>query len=143
VLLLDINVLLYAHRLEMPMHRPTRAWLEQLITSGDEYAPNEMVLSAFLRLVTNPRVVSIPSTLDEAFTFCRVVRSGSGYTDILPGAQHWETFERLCRTTHASGNRVPDAYLAALALEHGCELVTFDRGFRRYPGLRWSIPTLS
>jgi predicted nucleic acid-binding protein len=63
-------------------------------------------------------------------------------TVVRPGERHWDLFRPLCIEGNATGDRVPDAYLAALAIEHGCELVTFDRGFGRYPGLRWSAPAM-
>ena len=61
---------------------------------------------------------------------------------MTPGPRHWEIFARLCRESEARGNLVPDAYLAALAIESGCEWVTTDRDFSRFPGLRWKTPDL-
>jgi len=59
---------------------------------------------------------------------------------LIPGPRHWEIFARLCRKIGARGNRVPDAFLAALAIESGSEWMTADRGFARFPGLRWRHP---
>ena len=59
---------------------------------------------------------------------------------VEPGAGHWAIFERLCHATSTIGPRVTDAWFAALAIEHGCEWVTTDRDFARFPGLKWSMP---
>lgn len=139
--LLDVNVLVYAHREDAALHVPAKEWLEQLLGSDESYGIPSGVLSSVLRIVTNRRMHAEPSTLEEALTFCAEVRSGVGYVELNPGPRHWDIFVSLCRTADARGDRIPDAYLAALAIEHGCELATFDRGFGRYPGLRWSSPT--
>lgn len=74
-----------------------------------------------------------PSTLDEALAFADVIRYHPNVVPIHPGPRHWEIFTRLCRDAKAAGNLVPDAYLAALAIEHGCEWITTDRDFARFP----------
>lgn len=140
MLLLDVNVLVYAHREDATFHDVAQPWLEELIASGESYGAASAVLSSVLRIVTNARIHSEPSSLDEALSFCSQVMSGAGYIDLAPGPRHWGIFTGLCRAADARGDRIPDAYLAALAIEHGCDLVTFDRGFGRYPGLRWSVP---
>jgi predicted nucleic acid-binding protein len=59
---------------------------------------------------------------------------------VSPGRKHWEIFLRLCREGDARGNLVSDAYHAALAIENGCEWITTDRDFARFPGLKWRSP---
>ena len=140
--LLDVNVLLYAHREEFPQHETSRAWLEDLLSSGDGFAVSDGVLSAFVRLVTNHRWIDSPSTLDQAFAVCSEIRSAPGFLDLAPGPRHWEIFERLCKTTDSRGDYVPDAFIAALAIENNAEFASFDRGLRRFPGLRLFTPTL-
>ena len=82
-------------------------------------------------------------SLEEALAFVDALRSQPGWIPISPGGRHWEIFTRLCRESNARGNLVPDAYLAALAIESGSEWITTDRDFRRFSGLRWSSPEFS
>ena len=139
--LLDVNVLVYAHREDAEFHAAAKQWLEQLLASDESYGISSGVLSSVLRIVTNRRMHAEPSTLEEALAFCTEAMSGVGYVEINPGPRHWDIFMSLCRAADARGDRISDAHLAALAIEHGCVLATFDRGFGRYPGLRWSTPT--
>ncbi|MEX0782054.1 MAG: type II toxin-antitoxin system VapC family toxin [Dehalococcoidia bacterium] len=141
-ILLDVNVLVYAHREDAVFHAAAKEWLEHLLASDESYAISSGVLSSVLRIVTNRKMHAEPSTLEEALAFCSDATGGVGYVDLNPGPRHWDIFVRLCRAADARGDRIPDAYLAALAIEHGCELATFDRGFGRYPGLRWSVPRI-
>ncbi len=135
-----MNVVFYAHRAEYPQHSISRAWLEDLLSSGDSFAATDAVLSAVARLATNHRWIDNPSTLEEVFSLCKEIRGAPGWVDLSPGPHHWEIFERLCLGADARGDLVPDAFLAALAIENDCELISFDRGLRRFPGLRISPP---
>jgi len=98
------------------------------------------VLSGFVRVVTHPRVFDPPDTVAAALAFANAVRAQPTAVLVAPGERHWEIFERLCVGAGAKGNLVPDAYLAALAIESGSEFVTTDRDFSRFPGLRWRHP---
>jgi uncharacterized protein len=98
------------------------------------------VLSGFLRVVTLARLWDRPSTLAEALAFVEVVRGGAGAVRIEPGPRHWGIFTRLRDQVQARGNLVPDAYLAAIAIESGSEWITTDRDHARFPGLRWRHP---
>lgn len=135
-----MNVLFYGQRAEYPQHNAAREWLEGLLASGQAFAATNATLSAVVRLATNARWIENPSPLHEVFGFCAQIRGSSGWLDLSPGPRHWEIFERLCEVANARGDLVPDAFVAALAIEHDCELITFDRGFRRFPGLRFSTP---
>lgn len=101
---------------------------------------SDVVLSGVLRVLTHPRVFDPPTPFDKALQFVDAVRASRNCVTIAPGARHWEIFTRLCTTVSARGNTVPDAYLAALAIEHGCEWITADRGFARFADLRWRHP---
>ncbi len=85
-------------------------------------------------------MVEAPATTGEALAFANELREQPNAVLLAPGPRHWRIFERLCREAGATGNLVPDAYLAALAIEHGAELVTTDRDFARFPGVRWRHP---
>jgi toxin-antitoxin system PIN domain toxin len=97
-------------------------------------------LSGFLRIVTHPRVFRQPTPLPQAVAFCEALRSQPNATLLAPGPRHWQIFTTLCSTIAARGNLVPDAYLAALAIETGSEWVTTDGDYRRFPRLRVRNP---
>jgi hypothetical protein len=140
MLLPDVNVLVYAHRRDAPDHARHLAWLEATINGDEAYGLADLVLSGFLRVVTHPRVFSPPSSLDDALAFAEALRARPNCVPVAPGPRHWGLFASLCRRAGAKGNLVPDAYLAALAIESGSEWITTDRGFARFPGLRWRHP---
>jgi toxin-antitoxin system PIN domain toxin len=140
VILLDVNVLVYAHKVEALEHRDFAAWLTKLVESDQAFALSDIVLSGFLRIVTHPRIYDPPSSVEVALAFVEELRSQPNCLIIEIGTRHWHIFTKLCRQVNARGNAIPDAYLAALAIESGSELVTADRGFARFPGLRWRYP---
>jgi toxin-antitoxin system PIN domain toxin len=140
VRLIDVNVLVYAHRQDSPGHHAYRRWLEAVLASDQAYGMTDIVVSGFLRVVTHPRVFKTPSPMARALAFANQVRERPNCVRLSPGPRHWDIFMRLCRLAGVKGNLVPDAYLAALAIEHGCEFVTTDRDYGRFPGLEWSSP---
>ena len=138
--LVDVNVLVYAFRDASPDHDAHRTWVERLINSDEAYATSDHVLAGFLRIVTHPKVFHPPAPIGAALDFAHAFRERANAVPIAPGARHWGIFTRLCSETSARGNLVPDAWLAALAIESGCEFVTTDRDYARFPGLRWTHP---
>ncbi len=140
MLLPDVNVLVYAFRRDATDHEKYRAWLDSTVNGDSSYACSDVVLSGFVRIVTHSRIYREPSPLPEALAFARVVRDQPICRPVSPGPQHWSIFTRLCQQAGAKGNLVPDAFLAALAIESGCEWVTTDRDYARFPGLRWRHP---
>jgi len=140
VLLCDVNVLVYAHRKDTSAHAPWRAWLEALVNGDEAYGVSDLVLSGFVRIVTHPRVFAKPSPLADALAFAEQLRDQDNAVPIAPGPRHWEIFQRLCLAHAVRGNIVPDAYLAAMAIESGCEWITTDRDFSRFEGLRIRNP---
>ncbi len=140
MILMDVNVLVYAHREDVRDHQAYRNWLETVINSGMAYAYSELVLSGLIRVVTHPKIFEQPSSLDVAITFADQIRSAPEAVRLLPGNNHWEIFLRCLQTISARGNDVVNAYHAALALEWGCDWVTTDKGFRRFKGLRVRHP---
>jgi len=133
-------VLVYAHRADSPLHVEMRAWLEAQINADAAYGLSDLVVSGFLRIVTHPRVFEVPSAWADAIRFAEQLREQPNCVAIAPGPHHWEIFARLCKSAAAKGNLVSDAYLAALAIEHGGEWITTDRDFSRFPGLKWRHP---
>jgi toxin-antitoxin system PIN domain toxin len=140
VILPDVNVLVYAHRADAPNHTSYRRWLEGILNGQHAYGFAELVLSGFLRIVTHPRIFHPPSDIAAALQFVTEIRDQPNAVRIAPGPNHWNVFVTLCRTAGARGSLVPDAYLAALAIESGSEWITTDRGFSRFPGLKWRHP---
>lgn len=140
MILPDVNILVYAHRHDMPDHQAYRDWLETQVNSDAAYGLSDLVLSGFMRVVTHPRVFRAPTSLAEAMVFADQLRDQPNRIAVAPGDRHWEIFTGLSTKGGAKGNLIPDAYLAALAIEHGCEWVTADRDFARFPGLMWRHP---
>ena len=140
MLLADVNVFVYAHRPESPRHGEHRAWLDAALNGDEPFGVSEAVLATFVRITTHRRIFLQPSTPDQALAACTAARTGSACVPVRSGPRHWALFDGLCRTVGARGNDVPDAYLAALAIEHGATWITTDRGFARFPGLRWRLP---
>lgn len=134
----DVNVLIYAHREDAPEHPRYAAWLRALTVSVAPFALSEVVLAGFLRIVTNRRIFDPPTPMETAIAFCEGLVARPRAVIVAPGRQHWGIFISLCRGIE--GALVSDAYLAALAIEHGCELMTTDSDFARFPGLRWGHP---
>lgn len=140
MLLADVNVFLYAHRTESPRAQEHRDWLSAALTGDEPFGVSESVLASFLRIATHHRIYREPTPPDVALRFCDTVLSAPSTVAVRPGPRHWGLFSRLCATVGARGNVVPDAFLAALAVEHGATWVTTDHGFARFPGLRWRTP---
>jgi toxin-antitoxin system PIN domain toxin len=140
VILPDVNVLIFAFREDMPQHAVCRPWLTDVVSSDARFGLSLLVLSAVVRITTNPRIYKIPSALDEAFGFCEDMLAQPHCQIVDPGERHWEIFKRLCLETETRGARVTDAWFAALAIEWGCEWITLDRDYARFPGLKWRVP---
>jgi uncharacterized protein len=140
LILLDVNVLVYAYHEASPGHDAYREWLTGTVARDEPFGLSELVLSGFVRVATHPRVFDPPAPVEAALAFADALRSQPNAVLVGPGAQHWAIFDRLCRAVAAKGNLVADAYLAALAIESGCEWITTDRDFSRFPGLRWRHP---
>jgi hypothetical protein len=138
--LADVNVLINAFRSEVADHDRYRAWLEQLIGGDRRYAMSELVLSAVVRILTDHRIYARPETVETALAYTEFLKSQPHCVLIHAGARHWQIFARLCVEADVRGRMVSDAYFAALAIEHGCEWVSADKDFARFPGLRWRPP---
>jgi hypothetical protein len=91
-------------------------------------------------VATHPRIFTPPAPIERAFEFADALLAQPGAVLVAPGARHWAIYERLCVEAGAKGNLAADAFTAALAIESGCELVTTDRDFARFSGLRWRHP---
>ena len=137
---MDVTILVYAPREETADHSADRNWGEDTINRGGSHGVSELVPSGFLRVVTPPNVCARPTPLAVALEVVTQILSQPHAVPIRPGPRHWAIFEKLLRASDATGNLVPDAYHAALAIESGCDWITTDKGFLRFAGLRARHP---
>ena len=140
MLLLDANPLLYGLRADAPEHTPWRDWLEGLINGDEPFSACSATLGAVMRIATNTRIFKRATPLPDVLAFIDDFRDSPGFVLVEPGPQHWALTAKLCQAVRATGNVVSDAYLAALAIETGAELITADRDFARFPRLRFRNP---
>lgn len=140
MILLDVNVLLAAHRDDHPHHASVRPWFDGLLARSEGFAVPDTVWASFVRIATNRRIFTVPTPLADAFSFVRAVRAQPHHVALTPSERHVELFEELCLAADATGDLAADAYVAAIAVEHDCELVSLDRDFARFPRLRWRLP---
>ena len=136
----DVNILVYASRNDLEHSPVSQAWLNSVVNGEGRFGLSRLTLSAVVRITTNRKIFRQPSTLAEAFEFCRALVAQPNCHLLEPGERHWGIFQRLCTEANVVGPRVTDAWFAALAIEHGCEWITFDRDFARFAGLRWREP---
>jgi len=140
VTLTDVNLLLYAYDSSAPHHVRARAWLEDMLSGPETFAFAWLVLVAFVRLGTSPRVFSAPFTTGEALDRVDAWLAQPNATVLEPGPRHTGILRDLLEPLGTAGNLTNDAHLAALAIEHGAELGSADRDFARFPGLRHVNP---
>jgi uncharacterized protein len=136
VLLPDVNVLLAGYRADHAHHRLARRFLDEARAGTRPIALSDFALASVVRLATNPRVFVNPDPIEGVLEYVEALLEPPAQL-LHAGGTHWPRFAELCRHLQLRGNLVPDAYLAAVALEQRAELVTFDRGFGRFPRLRW------
>jgi toxin-antitoxin system PIN domain toxin len=140
MVLMDVNVLVYAHREDTADHLAYRKWLESVVNAEAPFGYSELVLSGFLRVVTHPKIFEMPSTLSSAVRFANQLKESPHAVCLAPGPMHWDIFLQCLEQIDAKGNDIPDAYHAALAMEWNCVWVTTDKGFKRFKGLKARHP---
>jgi toxin-antitoxin system PIN domain toxin len=140
VILLDVNVVVAAHHHDHPQHEIVRPWFDELMAGRDPFGVPATVWASAVRLVTNRRIFEVPATPKDAFAFIRAVVAQPSYQAIEPGPRHLAVFEAVCTSADARADLVPDAFLAALAIENAATVASFDRDFARFEGLDWIIP---
>jgi uncharacterized protein len=140
VIVLDVNILIYAVNSNAPLHSRAKTWLEAAISGPETVGFSWTVLLAFLRLTTRPGLFLNPLTLDRAFDLIDTWLQQSSVIIVDPGPRHAAILRGLLSAVGTGGNLTSDAYLAALALEHRAELYSLDHDFLRFPGLKWRSP---
>ncbi len=134
--LLDVNVVLAAHRADHPHHPDVRPWFDTLLAGDDPFTVPTLVWGSFLRLATNRRIFSVPTPREQAFAFVDATCRQPHHLLTSPGPRHLEVLRRLCAEADATGDLLPDAVIGAVAVEQGCEVVTLDRDFARFASVR-------
>lgn len=117
-----------------------RRWLEDALNGHERVGVSDVVLASLIRLATNARMLPDPLTPADALVAADALREAPASMWVSPTSRHWDIFARLISTHRLRVNDLPDAWLAALALDHGATLVTLDRGFARFEGLRTRNP---
>jgi len=140
VILPDLNLVVYAHNRDAPHHAKVRAWWERLLNGADPVAVPWAVALGFVRLMTHRAVLITPMLPASAMAHVRAWFAQPNVERLDPGPQHVDLLDRLLAAAGTAGNLTTDAHLAALAIEHQCELHSNDHDFARFPGLRWRNP---
>jgi len=135
----DVNVLVLAQRGDQPGHDAALAFVEAATAGERPFCILPVVGSGVVRVSTHPRIFQEPTPLRDVLGFLDALRGRAPHI-VLDEAAAWPVFSRVCRSYDARGNRVPDAYLAALAIANGAALVTADRGLARYTELSVEHP---
>ena len=140
MILVDANLLLYAANRDAPEHGLARMWLDERLNGMTRVGLPWPSLLAFARIASNPAFVRQPVTPADAWRQIRGWLLCQPAWVPLPGPSHAELLGRFLELSWMTTRLVPDAHLAALAIEHGAELRSTDRDFARFEGLSWDDP---
>jgi toxin-antitoxin system PIN domain toxin len=140
LILVDANILLYAEDSLNPNHEGARSWWDTQLSGSSIVCLCWTVLCAFIRIATNPRIFEYPLSLEQALDRVQSWLDQPCTRVIRPTERHWTIFRQMLVDGQAVANLVTDAHLAALAIEHGCELVSTDSDFARFSKLKWKNP---
>ncbi len=140
MILLDANLLIYARVRSFPQHTQARSWLDARLSGGGPVGLPWPSLLGFLRIVTNPRVFERPEPVADAWHQVEAWLESDVAWIPQPTERHRDVLASLLMTAGVQANLVPDAHLAALAIEHGLQLCSTDGDFARFPDLRWQNP---
>jgi len=143
VIVLDVNILLYAYNKNASQHLKARTWIEQKFSGSDPVGLPWHTISAFARITTSPNLAEMRRTIPEATRIIDQWTMQPNVHLLSPGEKHWFLFRQMIVEGQAPGALVSDAHLAALTIEYGGVLHTTDRDFSRFPGLRWINPLLN
>lgn len=137
----DVNVLVYAFVEAADDHDRYHRWLTDVVSGSDELGLIDSVLVGFVRIVTNPRIISPAVSAPMALNFVDELRGAARVRMLDSSPAVWDQLSAFVAGDRGlTANLIPDAYIAAHALAHGGRVATSDRGFSRYPGLRWFDP---
>lgn len=140
MILPDANLILYAFIKDFPQHQKSKAWLERTINDEKTIGLAWQVITAFIRIGTNPKIFKTPMTIKQVEDRIGLLQSYSNVIVIAPSEKHWQIFLKLLKDTNATGDLVMDAHLAALAIEHNARIATTDSDFKIFPDLKFFNP---
>jgi toxin-antitoxin system PIN domain toxin len=140
MILVDANLLVYAHVASLTQHQASRAWLDSRLNGSSKIGLPWPSLLSFIRLVSNPRIFERPQSVQKAWEQVEAWLACPQVWIPSPTEHHQEVIAPLMKESVSRSNLVPDAHLAALAIEHGLTLCSTDDDFSRFPGLRWENP---
>lgn len=140
MILVDTNLLVYAVNSDAPLHAPARDWLEETLSTDLVIGIPWLVMVAFLRLTTNPRVMQMPMSAEQALGYVNSWLQQPYVMPLNPGERHWALFNKLLLDSGTAGNLTNDAHIAAIAIEHGYTVYSSDNDFRRFDGLEHVNP---
>lgn len=142
MIVLDVNILLYAYDRTSPEHPVARAWLREAFSGQELIGLPWQAIWAFLRLSTNSRIFANSLSMEQAVNVVQQWTELKQVRLLVPGDRHWSLFRQMLIEGQVRGPNTTDAELAALTIEYGGVLHTTDRDFARFPGLRWVNPLL-
>ena len=140
MILVDANLLLYAVNPDLPQHMPARRWWEAALSGTEAVGIPWVVMLAFLRLTTHPRVFERPLDVGRALGYMDEWLAQPVTALVAPGPHHWPILRNLLDASGTAGNLTTGAHIAALALEHGYAVYSADNDFRRFAGLKYVNP---
>lgn len=140
MIIIDVNILLYASFDDVPQHRAANEWMTEQFTGASRIGlPWDSILG-FLRIATHPRIVNRPLQISMAWQQVQSWLAGEQVWIPQPTERHVDVLDNLLSQPAIHGNLVHDAHLAALAIEHGLTLCSTDGDFARFRNLKWLNP---
>ena len=140
MILVDTNILIYAHNPAATLFARARAWWDEQLSGTAPVCLDWVIIGAFIRIATHPSIYQPPATTRDAIDRVDRWLVQPCVRVLTPTERHWEVFNRLLVEGQATGNLVTDAHIAALAIEYGCELQSTDADFARFPSVKWRNP---
>jgi uncharacterized protein len=140
MIVIDLNLIIYAHNRDAPQHEQARRFWQQALSGSERVGLAWSVVLGFLRLTTHPRILPRPLAAELAIEIVNEWMAQPQVALVSPTSQHWTILKELLATLGTAGNLTADAHLAALAIEHGARLYSSDSDFARFAALRWTNP---
>jgi toxin-antitoxin system PIN domain toxin len=142
VKIIDLNLVIYAHNENAPMHRTAGQWWEQALNQTETIGLSWVVMLGFLRIMTNRRIMPSPLQPEQAIEIVNTWTDQDVTQIVLPGKEHWSILKSLLHDAGVAANITTDAHLAAIAIENGATLYSADNDFARFKNLNWKNPLI-